>query len=82
MIAQTRVPIPANPGHPARHDYEYVRYGTANPFMLFAPLEGWRHIEVIDRIPPWTTRTSSKNCLTCISKFTQDQAGSGRPQQP
>jgi uncharacterized small protein (DUF1192 family) len=23
--------------------------GTANLFMLFAPLEGWRHIEVTDR---------------------------------
>ena len=23
--------------------------GTANLFMLFAPLEGWRHVEVTDR---------------------------------
>lgn len=27
-------------------DYEYKRNGTANLFMLFAPLEGWRHVEV------------------------------------
>ena len=42
----------ANPGearHPARHDYEYERNGTANLFMMFAPLEGWRHVEVTDR---------------------------------
>ena len=49
LIAETRVPIPAKPGHPARHDYEYERNGTANLFMMFAPLEGWRHVEVTDR---------------------------------
>ena len=43
------MPIPAGPGQPARHDYEYERNGTANLFMLFAPLEGWRHVEVTDR---------------------------------
>ena len=36
----------AKPGHPARHDHEYRRAGTANLFMLFAPLEGWRHVGV------------------------------------
>jgi hypothetical protein len=49
LIAETRVPIPAKPGQPARHDYEYERNGTANLFMMFAPLEGWRHVEVTDR---------------------------------
>jgi DDE superfamily endonuclease len=49
LIAETRVPIPAKPGHPARQDYEYERNGTANLFMMFAPLEGWRHVEVTDR---------------------------------
>jgi uncharacterized small protein (DUF1192 family) len=49
LVAETRVPIAAKPGHPARHDYEYERNGTANLFMLFAPLEGWRHVEVTDR---------------------------------
>ncbi len=37
------------PGQPARHDYEYKRNGTANLFTLFAPLEGWRHVEVTAR---------------------------------
>jgi uncharacterized small protein (DUF1192 family) len=49
LIAETRVPIPAKPGHPERYDYEYERNGTANLFMMFAPLEGWRHVEVTDR---------------------------------
>src|SRR3954453_20118751 len=49
LITETRAPIPTKPGHPAWHDYEYERNGTANLFMLFAPLEGWRHVEVTDR---------------------------------
>src|ERR1700733_7487633 len=44
LIAETRMSIPAKPGHPARHDYEYERNGTVNLFMMFAPLEGWRHV--------------------------------------
>jgi hypothetical protein len=49
LIAETRVPIPMKPGRPARCDYEYARNGTANLFMMFAPLEGWRHVKVTDR---------------------------------
>jgi len=49
LIAETRVPIAARPGQPGRHDYEYRRNGTANLFMMFAPLEGWRHVKVTDR---------------------------------
>ena len=49
LLAVTRAPIPMKPGQPARHDYEYERNGTANLFMMFAPLEGWRRIKVTDR---------------------------------
>ena len=49
LLAETRVPIPMKPGRPARCDYEYERNGTANLFMMFAPLEGWRHIKVTER---------------------------------
>ena len=42
LIVETRAPIAAKPGQPARHDYEYQRNGVANLFMMFAPLEGWR----------------------------------------
>ena len=49
LIKETRVPIPAAPGRKARHDYEYERNGVANLFMMFAPLEGWRHVKVTDR---------------------------------
>ena len=47
LTAETRAPISMAPGRPARHDYEYKRNGTASLFMLFAPLEGWRHVTVI-----------------------------------
>ncbi|TMJ73266.1 MAG: IS630 family transposase [Alphaproteobacteria bacterium] len=49
LIGETRVPIPMKAGRPARCDYEYKRNGTANLFMMFAPLEGWRHVKVTDR---------------------------------
>src|SRR6266581_3798662 len=49
MIVETREPIPAKPGRKARHDYEYARNGVANLFMMFAPLEGWRHVNATDR---------------------------------
>jgi DDE superfamily endonuclease len=49
LIVETRAPIPVKPEQPARHDYEYERNGVANLFMMFAPLEGWRHVKVTDR---------------------------------
>lgn len=49
LVAETRTPLPVQPGRPARYDYEYDRNGTANLFMLFAPLEGFRHVKVTQR---------------------------------
>ena len=49
IIKETRVPQPMKKGRPARFDYEYERNGTANLFMMFAPLEGFRHVKVTDR---------------------------------
>ena len=49
MIGETRRPIASKPGRAARVDYEYERNGVANIFMPFAPLEGWRRVEVTDR---------------------------------
>ncbi len=46
---ETRVPRPVRPGDPAVHDFEYERNGTANLFMPFAPLPGWREVTVTDR---------------------------------
>jgi hypothetical protein len=49
LITETRLPVPMKEGQTARLDYEYKRNGTANLFMMFAPLEGWRHVKVTDR---------------------------------
>jgi hypothetical protein len=54
LIAETRLPIPMKAGRPARFDYEYERNGTANLFMMFTPLESWRH--VTSRSPIATSR--------------------------
>jgi hypothetical protein len=48
LVAETRQPLPMLPGQPPRYDYEYKRNGTASLFMLFAPLEGWRHVKVTE----------------------------------
>ena len=49
QVKETRQPRPARPGAPACYDHEYERNGVSNLFMLFAPLEGWRRVEVTDR---------------------------------
>ena len=46
---EARLPRPARPGASGVYDYEYERNGVSNLFMLFAPLEGWRQVEVTDR---------------------------------
>jgi len=46
LISETRQPVPARPGQPARYDYEYRREGTANLFLFVRPLRGWRHVNV------------------------------------
>ncbi len=49
LIAETRVPLPAQPGQVERYDYEYQRHGTCNLFRSFEPYRGWRHVAVTDR---------------------------------
>lgn len=49
LVSELRAPVPVRPGQPARYDYEYRREGTANLFLLFEPLRGWRHVEVTKR---------------------------------
>lgn len=49
LVAETRMPLAAEPGQPARHDYEYERKGTADVFMFSEPLRGWRWALVTER---------------------------------
>ena len=46
LLADTRPPIPAEPGKPRREDYEYVRGGTRNLFLTREPKAGWRHVAI------------------------------------
>lgn len=49
LVGEAVQPIPPEPGQPERFDYEYVRNGTANLFMISEPLAGWRHVMVTER---------------------------------
>ena len=49
LVEETRPPRPVRPGSPLAYDYEYRRNGVSNLFMLYAPLEGWRWVEVTER---------------------------------
>ena len=42
---ETRIPWPAQPGKPARIDYEYRRHGTANLFVFLDAHQPWRQPE-------------------------------------
>lgn len=48
LIDEVKTPVPASPGQPARHDYEYKRCGTCNIFMANEPLAGTRMVEVTE----------------------------------
>ena len=48
-LQQTRPPLRLTVGKPYRYDSEYKRNGVSNLFMIFAPLDGFRHVEVTDQ---------------------------------
>ncbi len=49
LVGETRTPLPAQPGRPARIDYEYERHGVRNLFLFVEPLRGWRYVSVTER---------------------------------
>ena len=49
LVGEVVQPLPPQPGQPERFDYEYVRNGTANLFMVSEPLLGWRAVQVTER---------------------------------
>jgi len=49
LVGEARPPLPTRPGSVAKEDSEYVRHGTANLFVAFEPLAGWRHVAVTER---------------------------------
>lgn len=49
LVAETRSPLPMEPGKPRRFDYEYERKGIAEIFMFTEPLVGLRWVNVRER---------------------------------
>ena len=45
-VRETRVALPAAPGHPARYDAEYERNGVGHLLMYYAPFDDWRRADV------------------------------------
>ena len=62
LIGEVASPAPAAPGQTAHYDYEYVRNGVANLFMICEPLAGKRHVEV-------TARRTKKDYALCLRKI-------------
>ena len=65
LIGETRTPVQVSPGHVAHYDYEYVRNGVANLFMIFEPLAGQRDVEV-------TERRTKKDYAECLRKISDE----------
>jgi hypothetical protein len=63
LIGEVAPPVSAAPGQVAQYDYEYVRHGVANVFMIFEPLAGQREAQVTER----RTRKDWAECLRHIS---------------
>ena len=59
LLAEVTAPLPAAPGRPARQDYEYVRQGVCNVFLVCEPLRGWRHVTMSER----RTRIDWAHCI-------------------
>jgi len=49
LVGEICKPIAARPGKVECCDYEYVRNGTVNMFMMVEPLRGWRNVNVTTR---------------------------------
>jgi transposase len=49
LRAHAHPPQPARPGQDAREDPEYVRDGSVNLFLAYAPYLGWRQLTVTER---------------------------------
>jgi hypothetical protein len=64
LFGEVRPAQPAEPGQPARRDYEYERKGVCNQFMICEPLRGWRHVRV-------TARRTRLDYAACIRELVE-----------
>jgi DDE superfamily endonuclease len=59
LLGEVTLPLPVEPGRPARQDHEYERRGVCNVFLVCEPLAGWRQVTVSDR----RTRIDWAHCV-------------------
>ena len=64
LIRETRLPLAAGPGAPARHDFEYERCGVCNVFMAVEPLASKRTVQIRER----RTKTDWAHFLNDIAR--------------
>ena len=62
LISEIRVPLPAEPGKPARQDTEYQRNGVRDLMMICEPKRGWRDVLVMER----RTKIEFAHCMRHI----------------
>ena len=65
LIGEVARPVPVAPGRVAHYDYEYVRNGVANIFMIFEPLAGQRDVEI-------TNRRTKKDWALCVRRIADE----------
>ena len=63
LIGEVAPPIPMTAGHPQIYDYEYVRNGVVDIFMMFEPLAARRYTAVTDT----RTKIDFAHCLRDLS---------------
>ena len=63
LIGEITPPIPMMPGQPKKYDYEYVRNGVADIFMMFEPLVARRYTAVTET----RTKIDFAHCLRDLS---------------
>jgi hypothetical protein len=59
LLAEATLPQPVAPGRSARQDYEYLRQGVCNVFLVCEPLRAWRQVMVSAR----RTRIDWAHCV-------------------
>lgn len=68
LIGETKIAIAAEPGKPAKYDYEYKRHGVCNIFMASEPLAGKRIVKITEK----KTKKDWANFLVDISTCYSD----------
>lgn len=64
LIGEVTPGAPARPGAPATYDYEYIRNGVVDIFMMFELLAGRRYLSLTDT----RTRIDFAHCLYDLSE--------------